>query len=134
MCCHVNLLDCLVVIDLPFIIACPTLQLTNKLFVLQHMKGNEAKLGIAIMLCYALDRLMRFSLNKTMINGIQKLFFSLVYVHPVRSLPFACMSGSMNKPTPLKLDVSLPSLKDLQWSFSRMIYLFNMQLERNVAT
>jgi hypothetical protein len=48
--------------------------------------------------------------------------------------PFACVSNSLNKPTPLQLDVSLPSFQDIKWSLSRLLYLFNMQLERNVAT
>lgn len=50
------------------------------------------------------------------------------------SLPFACVSNSLNKPTPLKLDVSLPSFQDIRWSFARLLYLFNIQVERNVAT
>ncbi|KAL2941729.1 putative ion channel POLLUX-like 2 [Bienertia sinuspersici] len=50
------------------------------------------------------------------------------------SWPFASLSNPLNKPTPLNLDVSLPSIGDLQWSLARMIYLFNMQVERNVAT
>ncbi|KAF5931779.1 hypothetical protein HYC85_027950 [Camellia sinensis] len=44
------------------------------------------------------------------------------------------MSSSPDKPTPLRLDVSLPSLQDMGWSFARLLYLFNIQLERNVAT
>ncbi|XP_048497733.1 putative ion channel POLLUX-like 2 isoform X2 [Beta vulgaris subsp. vulgaris] len=51
-----------------------------------------------------------------------------------RKLLFASLSSSVNKPTPLNLDVSLPSIGDLQWSLARMMYLFNMQVERNVAT
>ncbi|KNA19197.1 hypothetical protein SOVF_063810 [Spinacia oleracea] len=50
------------------------------------------------------------------------------------NLPFSSLSSSLNKPTPLNLDVSLPSIGDLQWSLARMMYLFNMQVERNVAT
>ncbi|OMO54744.1 CASTOR/POLLUX/SYM8 ion channel [Corchorus capsularis] len=50
------------------------------------------------------------------------------------NLPFACISNSLNKPTPLKLDVSLPSIQDIQWNFARILYLFNIQLEKNVAT
>ncbi|CAI0559310.1 unnamed protein product [Linum tenue] len=48
--------------------------------------------------------------------------------------PFACMSNSLNKPTPLGLDVSLPSFQDVKWSLARLIYLFNIRLERNIAT
>ncbi|KAG9133631.1 hypothetical protein Leryth_019470 [Lithospermum erythrorhizon] len=50
------------------------------------------------------------------------------------SLPFACMSSSLNKPNPLHLDVSFPSFQDIRWNLARLIYLFNIQLERNVAT
>ncbi|KFK31697.1 hypothetical protein AALP_AA6G147400 [Arabis alpina] len=49
-------------------------------------------------------------------------------------LAFACASNSLNKPTPLKLDVSLPAFQDIKWSISRFLYLFNVQLEKNVAT
>ncbi|XP_051129715.1 putative ion channel POLLUX-like 2 [Andrographis paniculata] len=47
--------------------------------------------------------------------------------------PFGCMSNSLSKPAPLHLDVSLPSLQDIKWNFARLAYLFNTQLERNVA-
>ncbi|XP_057515573.1 putative ion channel POLLUX-like 2 isoform X2 [Amaranthus tricolor] len=50
------------------------------------------------------------------------------------NLVFASVSGSLNKPTPLNLNFSFPSIGDLQWSFARMLYLFNTQVERNVAT
>lgn len=50
------------------------------------------------------------------------------------NLVFASVSGSLNKPKPLNLNVSFPSIGDLQWSFARMLYLFNTQVERNVAT
>ncbi|KAI0493014.1 hypothetical protein KFK09_027290 [Dendrobium nobile] len=50
------------------------------------------------------------------------------------NLPLACMSNSINKPLPLQLDVSLPSFEDIRWSLSRLYYLFNMQLDRNIGT
>ncbi|XP_073109816.1 putative ion channel POLLUX-like 2 isoform X4 [Elaeis guineensis] len=50
------------------------------------------------------------------------------------SLPFACVSNSINKPVPLQLDVSFPSFQEIKWSISRFYYLFNMQLERNIGT
>lgn len=51
------------------------------------------------------------------------------------ALPFACLSNpaSINKPMPLKLNVSFPSFQDLKWSISRLYYLFNIQLERNIG-
>ncbi|KAJ4888782.1 putative ion channel POLLUX-like 2 [Raphanus sativus] len=49
-------------------------------------------------------------------------------------LPFACASNSLNKPTPLNLDLSIPSLSDIKWSTARFLYLFNIQLEKNIGT
>lgn len=51
----------------------------------------------------------------------------------ITSLPFACMSDPIRKPVPLKLDVTLPPLPDVRWNFSRLYYLFNSQIERNIA-
>ncbi|KAK8944056.1 putative ion channel POLLUX-like 2 [Platanthera guangdongensis] len=50
------------------------------------------------------------------------------------NMPFACTSNSINKPVPLQLDVALPSFEDIRWSLSRLYYLFNMQLDRNIGT
>ncbi|CAN8247830.1 unnamed protein product [Cochlearia groenlandica] len=49
-------------------------------------------------------------------------------------LRFACASNSLNKPTPLNLDVSIPSFSDIKWSLARFFYLFNIQLEKNIGT
>ncbi|KAL6649271.1 hypothetical protein ACP70R_013495 [Stipagrostis hirtigluma subsp. patula] len=51
----------------------------------------------------------------------------------ITSLPFACISDPMKKPIPLKLDVTFPPLPDIRWSISRLYYLFNTQLDRNIA-
>jgi hypothetical protein len=53
--------------------------------------------------------------------------------HNITSLPFACMSDPIRTPVPLKLDVTLPPLPDVRWSISRLYYLFNTQLDRNIA-
>ncbi|MED6119681.1 hypothetical protein PIB30_013798 [Stylosanthes scabra] len=42
-------------------------------------------------------------------------------------LPLACVSNSLNKPGPL------PSFGYIRWSLSRIVYLFNIRLERNVT-
>ena len=39
-------------------------------------------------------------------------------------LPFACASNSLNK----------PSLSGIKWSLARFFFLFNIRLEKNVAT
>ncbi|CAA0828279.1 Putative ion channel POLLUX-like 2 [Striga hermonthica] len=61
-------------------------------------------------------------------------FYNAVQTFWSSNPPFACLSNSLNKPTPLQLDVSLPSFQDIRWNVSRLVYLFNIQLERNVAT
>ncbi|XP_058086263.1 putative ion channel POLLUX-like 2 isoform X9 [Magnolia sinica] len=82
---------------------------------------------------YFIFRLKWLNPMYTLIRMVQKLF---PYVHgafDVTSLPFACISNSMNKPVPLRLDVSFPSFQDAKWSIARLLYLFNIQLERNIA-
>ncbi|CAI9118319.1 OLC1v1019876C1 [Oldenlandia corymbosa var. corymbosa] len=82
---------------------------------------------------YFLVRLVQCFFTNAMLDALREFLFRVTCTFPVRSLPFACISNSVNKPTPLQLDVSLPALGDIRWSFSRLIYLFNLQLERNVA-
>ncbi|XP_028087165.1 putative ion channel POLLUX-like 2 isoform X2 [Camellia sinensis] len=89
-----------------------------------------AKLLIASLSSYFLLKMVHVNIMNTLINVARDTLFSFVGT----SLPFACMSSSLNKPTPLRLDVSLPSLQDIKWSFARLLYLFNIQLERNVST
>ncbi|CAL5337573.1 unnamed protein product [Camellia sinensis] len=94
------------------------------------MKGLHVKLLIASASSYLLSRMMQVNFMNRLMKVAQDILFSVA----VTSLPFACMSSSPDKPTPLRLDVSLPSLQDMGWSFARLLYLFNIQLERNVAT
>ena len=49
-------------------------------------------------------------------------------------LPLACISNTVNKPSLFGLNVSFPSLKDISWNLARVVYFFNIQLERNAAT
>lgn len=95
-----------------------------------YVQGPSAMLMIASVSSYFLLKVVQVNFVKTLINVAWDRLFSVVGT----SLPFACMSSSLNKPTPLGLDVSLPSLQDVRWGFARLIYLFNIQLERNVAT
>jgi len=62
---------------------------------------------------------------------MMKLFPGML--NNITSLPFACMSDPIRTPVPLKLDVTLPPLPDVRWSISRLYYLFNTQLDRNIA-
>ncbi|CAH2046577.1 unnamed protein product [Thlaspi arvense] len=73
----------------------------------------------------------------TVLRIMQKMFQELprlIQNSVGAGLPFACASNSLNKPTPLNLDVSLPSLHDIKWSVARFLYLFNIQVEKNIAT
>ncbi|KAJ6430151.1 hypothetical protein OIU84_021543 [Salix udensis] len=95
-------------------------------------EDRQAKLTIgSIAMCCLLTRL---NSAKSLIKIVQDLFPSWAGTFGTTNSPFACVSNSLNKPTPLQLDVSLPSFQDIKWSLSRLLYLFNMQLERNVAT
>ncbi|VVB07287.1 unnamed protein product [Arabis nemorensis] len=88
-------------------------------------KSLRYKLFIGCIPLYAVFRIM------------QKIFQELPRLIQSSSgagLAFACASNSLNKPTPLKLDVSLPAFQDVKWSIARFLYLFNVQLEKNVAT
>ncbi|XP_057467990.1 putative ion channel POLLUX-like 2 isoform X1 [Actinidia eriantha] len=95
-----------------------------------NMKGLHLKLLIASVSCNLLLRMMPINVLSRLIKVPQDVLFSSA----ATSSPFACISSSLGKPTPLRLDVSLPPLEDIRWSFARLLYLFNMQLERNVAT
>lgn len=92
------------------------------------MQGYQAQLMIGSLSSYFLFRLTQMNFVNIFVKIIQDLTLGAT------GLPFACMSNSLNKPMPLKLDVSLPSLQDVRWNLARLIYLFNVQLERNVAT
>lgn len=92
----------------------------------------QAKLTIgSIAMCCLLTHL---NSANTLIKIVKDLLPSLAGTFGTTNSPFACVSNSLNKPTPLQLDVSLPSFQDIKWSLSRLLYLFNMQIERNVAT
>lgn len=100
-------------------------------FILQV---HQTKIMMAAFASCLLVRLIQQDHGKIVIVALQFLFSGLVQSFAASSLPFACMSNSLDKPTPLQLDVSLPSFHDIKWNFSRIMYLFNIQLERNIST
>ncbi|XP_020590688.1 putative ion channel POLLUX-like 2 isoform X2 [Phalaenopsis equestris] len=85
---------------------------------------------------------LRYSISSSALSN--SFFWIILTVKMVKSLvfqklgsanlPLACVSNSINRPVSLQLDVSLPSIEDIRWSFSRLYYLFNMQLDRNIGT
>ncbi|CAH9083639.1 unnamed protein product [Cuscuta epithymum] len=99
----------------------------------KHTQGFLERHNVAALPSYFTSRLIHLvsvNMKTTLLHG---LFIYAIQAFGAQSLPFACMSNNLSKPTPLGLDVVLPSLKDINWSFSRIIYLFNIQLEKNVA-
>ncbi|CAA7395271.1 unnamed protein product [Spirodela intermedia] len=68
-----------------------------------------------------------------LLKGVLTLSQHAPHIFVSGIFPFACISNSVSKPTPLNLDVSLPSFEDIKWMLSRFYYLFNIQLERNIG-
>lgn len=97
-------------------------------------QGYQVQLMIGSLSSYFWFRLTQMNFINAFVKIIQDLFPSMVWMLGATGSPFACISNSLNKPMPLKLDVSLPSLQDVRWNLARLLYLFNVQLERNVAT
>ncbi|KAM3356478.1 putative ion channel POLLUX-like 2 isoform X1 [Capsicum galapagoense] len=104
-----------------------------EIYLKNSSQDFPAKIVIASLTFYFLYKLKLLNLIGKKMGMIQELFFFVTQTSGAQSLPFASLSKSMNKPIPLQLDVSLPSLKDIKWSLARLIYLFNIQLEKNVA-
>ncbi|KAK8471133.1 hypothetical protein PHAVU_003G138460 [Phaseolus vulgaris] len=97
-------------------------------------QGPQARSMIQIMSFYIILRLTHKQLCDLMIKAGHALLPYVCQTNIAMSLPLACVSNALNKPKPLNLDVSLPSFHDIRWSLARLLYLFNIQLERNVAT
>ncbi|KAL2325181.1 hypothetical protein Fmac_024239 [Flemingia macrophylla] len=97
-------------------------------------QGLQARSMMQFMSLYIILRLTYKQLYDLMIKVGQAVLPYVLQTHCATSLPLACVSNALNKPKPLNLDVSLPSFHDVSWSLARLLYLFNIQLERNVAT
>ncbi|XP_062216730.1 putative ion channel POLLUX-like 2 isoform X2 [Phragmites australis] len=76
-----------------------------------------------------------FCLLHRIVSGRMQFMMNLLPRMPndITSLPFACISDPIKKTIPLNLDVTFPPLPDIRWSVSRLYYLFNTQLGRNIA-
>ncbi|KAL5068418.1 hypothetical protein RYX36_019305 [Vicia faba] len=94
----------------------------------------QAKHMLEYMPLYLVLKLTHTKFVDLVINVVQAMVQNVPQTLGGTSLPLACVSNALNKPTPLKLDVSLPSFNDIRWNLARLVYLFNIQLERNVAT
>nr|KJB72313.1 hypothetical protein B456_011G170600 [Gossypium raimondii] len=99
-----------------------------------QLQGHRPKLTTGTVSSFFLLSLMQLDFPNRLVKMIHDLFPHLLQILAARSLPLACISSSLNKPTPLNLDLSLPSIQDIRWNFARLLYLFNIQMEKNVAT
>ncbi|KAG9451846.1 hypothetical protein H6P81_004750 [Aristolochia fimbriata] len=93
----------------------------------------KARLFVLSIPAYLAYRLACFNHTNLFMKIGLKLLACLSGAFASTGSPFACISNSLNKPQPLKLDVSFPSFQDAKWFLSRLLYLFNVQLERNIA-
>ncbi|XP_052876431.1 putative ion channel POLLUX-like 2 isoform X3 [Gossypium arboreum] len=99
-----------------------------------QLQGHQAKLTTGTVSSFFLLSLIQLDFPNRLVKMIHDLFPHLLQILAARSLPLALISSSLNKPTPLNLDLSLPSIQDIRWNFARLLYLFNIQMEKNVAT
>lgn len=106
----------------------------SKVKLPDYPQVHQKKIMIAALASCLLVKLIQQDHGKTVIATVKYLLSRVIQSFATTSLPFACISNSLDKPTPLQLDVSMPSLHDIKWGFSRIMYLFNIQLERNVST
>ncbi|XP_061990365.1 putative ion channel POLLUX-like 2 [Rosa rugosa] len=109
----------------------------TELLRIEQVKSSQihlAKVLMGLTCLYIPLRLAKLNVVDTFIKIVQERLLCTVQNLGAATLPFACASNSLNKPLPLGLDVSLPSFQDVRWSFQRLLYLFNVQLEKNVAT
>ncbi|CAA6658984.1 unnamed protein product [Spirodela intermedia] len=91
---------------------------------------------VSCLLGYFLSIILKMAyLNSAykLLKGVLTLSQHAPHIFVSGIFPFACISNSVSKPTPLNLDVSLPSFEDIKWMLSRFYYLFNIQLERNIG-
>ncbi|GAB2210215.1 hypothetical protein Droror1_Dr00015475 [Drosera rotundifolia] len=82
---------------------------------------------------FLLLRLIQLNMCSSLVSMFWNLHHSTIQTFGTTSVPFACISNSANNPVPLKLDVSFPAIQDIKWNFSRLFYLFDLQLERNIT-
>ncbi|KAK4258061.1 hypothetical protein QN277_007567 [Acacia crassicarpa] len=68
-----------------------------------------------------------------MLKVIQTILPDMLQTLTATGLPLACVSNTLNKPSALGSNVSFPFFKDIHWSLRRLIYLFDVQIERNVG-
>ncbi|XP_028784164.1 putative ion channel POLLUX-like 2 [Neltuma alba] len=97
-------------------------------------KGPWTESMVQSLSLYFIQRVTHQMFFLRILKVVQGMLPDILQTLTATSLPLACVSNTLNKPSPLRLNVSFPSFNDISWSLARLIYLFNVQLERNVAT
>ncbi|KAK9137626.1 hypothetical protein Sjap_008220 [Stephania japonica] len=101
--------------------------------IIQHEKVKQWGIFSASVSSYFLFRFTMLSSIHVVLKMVQNFLPYALQAYEATNLPFACISNTLNKPTPLHLDVSLPSFQDVRWSLARLLYIFNTQIERNIG-
>lgn len=99
-----------------------------------YVQGCQTKIMMGLVSLYFLLRLRQLEFTNSLIEMVRQILPCMVQNFGEASLRFACVSNPLNKPRPLQLDVSFPLFQDIKWSFARLLYLLNIQLEKNVST
>ncbi|XP_028784166.1 putative ion channel POLLUX-like 2 [Neltuma alba] len=97
-------------------------------------QGPRTKTMIRSLSLFFIQRLTHQMFFHRMLKVVQAIFPDMLQPLTATSFPLACISNTLNKPSPLRLNEYFPSFKDISWSIERLKYLYNVQLERNVAT
>lgn len=95
---------------------------------------REAGILVGFMSSYYLFRSTMLHTLQALMQIVQNILPIVLQASMNKSLSFACISNSVNKPVPLQLDLSLPPFQGFRWNLARLLYLLNNQVERNIAT
>ncbi|XP_019449932.1 PREDICTED: putative ion channel POLLUX-like 2 isoform X2 [Lupinus angustifolius] len=98
-----------------------------------NSQGSQVKSMILYLSLYFIQRVTHQKFFDQIIIVLQAILPRVLQILSATSLPLACVSNTLNQPRPVHLDVSLPSFHDISSSLAKVLYLFNIQLERNVA-
>ncbi|KAE9617680.1 putative regulator of K+ conductance, CASTOR/POLLUX/SYM8 ion channels [Lupinus albus] len=96
-------------------------------------QGSQVKSMILYLSLYFIQRVTHQKFLDKIIILVQAILPSVLQILSATTLPLACVSNTLNQPWPVHLNVSLPSFHDISCSLAKVLYLFNIHLERNVA-
>lgn len=67
-----------------------------------------------------------------MLKVFQAVLPNMLETLTATSLPLACVSNTLNKTS--YQNVIISAFENIKWDLARLVYLFDVQLERNVGT